>query len=41
MTLQKKIDEMKAGVESRIPRDALAVMHRETANLTIPAYWTR
>ncbi|MCG8684741.1 MAG: hypothetical protein MI892_07700 [Desulfobacterales bacterium] len=33
MTLQEKIDQMKAQVESRIPPEALAVMHRETETL--------
>lgn len=33
MTLQEKIDQMKAGIESTIPQEALAVMHRETEAL--------
>lgn len=33
MTLQKKIDQVKAGVENQIPPKALAVMHRETEDL--------
>ena len=33
MTLQEKIDEMKAGVERQIPPEALAVMHGATEDL--------